>query len=1342
VKSFGLIRTNVGLTTNIKIMVSSDYSLTLDSIDSTGELSVSKFKKKSFIEKNYWDELINYFWENTPIELSYFIKYENDLETMSNDYSQQYDELYYYGARNISNNKDYSEEFEYFAPLYISPNNLPKYFIIFRVDGPGISKVDKKNVKTEVFNKFKTVKLFDLTLKTSLGYWFDINFRKNQFFPKSPLEIEFNSTEFSRYNGIGYDTPGYISKAFFLESVYEEEKEIFEMEKYIFDGWKRNKIVFPNILNLSFLFDDTPADADTLRKWSINRYYGFYLDDLEKVSSFSPYQPPQLHSDVKILDNNIISSTYSFPFVEQFKSQKTYWVEYEGEYYQVQRYTKSTGRVLGSSDSFSEEYTTSFTSTFRIISDLDLKGKEAELNQNSGKIDSVNTNRLLNVDGTNFDIPEWNSADIWLIEIDGIYHNLVRETNEEIVSGNSVVTTKIRINTDWTFTIDENNYTYYVNKKDPTYTIKKSYLITGDNKPFSFPIYRVKFSDIKDFDDRIIDTNYSKFEYEKELELTETDETKMYLTNLDSPTEPRDLDDFTFKNEVVNIPVSSEYTVNWETFKITNGEMSEIWRRNPVYCRWGFQNSSSANDMPYLLNNSLVFEDYNRTTNTFDVKPSRIERNLDYFLTINSSTASYLYHSLHVENQISGVIDTSFKFELDKYVNLGTYSIGSQTLTYNYDYFSWFFEKSNYFNDSKIKTTSKKYSLFNGGDNSIPNTTLFRGVKYNLFEVSSINKNQLGNIEVLNLKNSNKYEGWKFSVLLSDNDWTIDWIDRTTTSKSATVSQLDNQMQWRIFDQWEMNKNYSNGDLVIVDDMIYESSIDNNVTVEPNKFYSTLYNTKSAPYNQLNWVEYTNKVFWNPTVTYPNLSNGLGSTGDIIYNYGDYWKYESSGTDDFWNPITSSTSGYNSGDIVLFKGRWWKSLVSGNQHRPDYNIPFLSGGVYSRFWEETSENNPLWYKVEIWSRRYVYDAGNYIIHNDILWYNSAFVDAGIEPGTTTDWQRVYSLVPDTDIIYDPTTNPIIEMNEAFYECTSNASDSTLENGINIYINEKWKNVLVNIVVSDNTIPNLSETDRDQLYNHLTYKLSAYNFIDSVNNLQNKNGFTDYVNYFRIDENDNIYKWNFDNIDGLPFILICENPDEFQMKRNSLTYTKIEKPSKLNPSKFATVINDDISNLNDWNGISPACEIKENAELPSKIDLYHGGRNLLTDVVHRFSGFYSPVFYEPELFSKDFFTSSVGNYKFDIDFTNFGILKERRIRKVNHTGTILNLQNVSDEKSIYPMLDEFGYTTIDFFLFKSTWDSEYLVKVDKNPTEPQPIINEPEINTTSVGIQVPLNNPSL
>ena len=69
--------------------------------------------------------------------------------------------------------------------------------------------------------------------------------------------------------------------------------------------YSESKIIHPQILNFSFLFDDTPSTPDTVKKWSLNRYFGFYLDDMELVKTISPYITPFLKGDVVILENNI-----------------------------------------------------------------------------------------------------------------------------------------------------------------------------------------------------------------------------------------------------------------------------------------------------------------------------------------------------------------------------------------------------------------------------------------------------------------------------------------------------------------------------------------------------------------------------------------------------------------------------------------------------------------------------------------------------------------------------------------------------------------------------------------------------------------------------------------------------------------------------------------------------------------------------------------------------------------------------------------------------------------------------------------------------------------------------
>ena len=69
----------------------------------------------------------------------------------------------------------------------------------------------------------------------------------------------------------------------------------------------------------------------------------------------------------------------------------------------------------------------------------------------------------------------------------------------------------------------------------------------------------------------------------------------------------------------------------------------------------------------------------------------------------------------------------------------------------------------------------------------------------------------------------------------------------------------------------------------------------------------------------------------------------------------------------------------------------------------------------------------------------------------------------------------------------------------------------------------------------------------------------------------------------------------------------------------------------------------------------------------------------------------------------------GNYSFDTSLTNFGLMRERKFSKVNRLKSLLKLTDVSDTNSIYPMVDEFGYAFSDFFIFKSSWDSDYYVE---------------------------------
>jgi len=1262
-KSFALLRTNTGLTTNIKVMVDSEYGLSLDSIESVQELATSKLKKASFNKKNYFDELVPYFFRNMPTEISYAIKYEDDSDSMTDNFASQYDELYQYGARNIVSNKDYSEEYEYFAPLHISKGKLPKAFAIFRVDGPGMNSIDRNNIRQEIFEEFKAVKVFDMTKSTPLGEWLDLNFIDNKYFPTAPFEMSFDRLEFSQWNGIDYDSGGYTTKSLFMDDFIEEEKEIFAFEKFVFDGFKNNKIVYPNIINFSFLFDDTPATPTGLRKWSINRYFGFYIDNMDLAKTMSPFRVPFIKADAEVLPGNILSSPSGDPFMEGWSSDRTFYVEYKGEYYKVEKFRETLKATLkpivsrpqppvaqmkprskeapiaipvdrlsgpveedyissniGSGVVIKEEISPTFADRWRIVAPMDLAGKQAALNRNIGTIDSENI--LMNYDNTPLEIEGFEIADVWLIEIDGKYHNLVKEGG------------KIRVHTDYSFKFYENYYEYWINKPDASYT-KRGEFSDANGFPSKFKIYRLAFTDIKDFDDRIVDTEFSKFEYEKESEITETEETKLYVNNLNSNAHPKDVDDFIYKDKVAYIPASSEYTANHETFKIIGNELTPLWRKNPVHCRWAFEDSLSANDYPYVLNNSVRFEDYNRTVNPFDPDPHRKERNLDYFYTINASTFSYLHHTLHVENNTSSGT-SKFYFDFEKYLGQDTYRIGTQSMKYDFDYFSWFFDRKTTFLSGKMAKNVKKHSVFSRSEAGVPNITLFRGIKFLMHDIESVSKNSAGQITAINVKEANSFQDYKFSILLS---------------------HINNGMVWDLIEEWKMGKSYKKGEIVCYADILYRARRDNS-TIVPVITKNSI-QIKAVPYNlEADWEYYINDhiPLFCPLKSENRYyeKNSPSLCKSIVYNSGDYYMFN--GYDkpvDFWNPIVAykpnsrllidtngkiGVMGYSKDAMVLYRGEYYRSLSDNNIYPPNFSQETYENGNWRMHWAKVVGMNSRltrWIEVNIWNPSLSYEPNSYIVHLGVLYKSGdSKVPSGEAPGVSSMWKRLYSYEPDTDLQYQPNSNPLIRMNNEYYMIVSNPWSMTMENGIRIYINKRWKNILVNIAINDNTMEGLSGKDRDFLYTALNKKLTAMNFIECINNLSNKGGFTDYVKYSVISEDGSIKEYSYENIESLPHILFAEKPQQIEVKVESLKVGQ-RKVSSLKPTKVLEGGKiGDISQINHFNKTHIATTIEENKEDPSVGRIYHGAANVTTDSMFRFSGNYYPLFGDISLFKRD------------------------------------------------------------------------------------------------------------
>lgn len=791
-KSFQLIRTNPALTTNIKLVVNADYKLYLESFDTNKQLSDQKYKHFLINKDNFYEDQIINFYDGLSSNLAFDVKYDSDVSDVFSTYDKQFDDIYWGGAKSVEDNW-YDEDNEYFAPLFIRKGDIPEGFIILRVDDSipydelvnefGPSELNKDNFHNQIVDKWKCVNLFDMRYETDFGYFLHNNYVDNIGFPDKSFELDFREYEYSKIYGIDYINGVYVTKSKFLQDLLYFEQPHFKLEKEILNSFRSNDLIFPNILNIKYLFNDIPASPNKINNYSLNRYYGFYINKLEFVTNLTSYITPSIKNDIR-LNNNIFvdlsgNTISESPFIEGYYADKTYWIQYDCDFYKVIRTFKDDKYV------------------YQIISDFDMSGltfnsindRTCIINYETGTNYQCRT--IQNPSGytnfisgftNNFIIDPYNIegetksmyGDLYLINIDGIYH-VLKERNGEYY-----------IHTDYAINSYPDRLEYWKGGKNSKYYINKDVYNYGE-KPLSYPVYRLKFCDIKDFDFNIVNTHFSDFDYEKDHYIS-TPEHKLYATDYNNSSvlnksfmvHPRG--EFG-QYQIMN--VSSEYISDDELYEISFNNLTDIWRKNQYVTKWGFAGSNSKCDYPYKLNNSIDVGDiFNGTCNIVSSTPNIIEKNLDYFYRIgnfysNGQVVRYLNQTTNIE--VDFMADFSKKFNLDLY------------LKSDVDYFDYFFKNKSYIEIDSLNYTkpTMKYSTFQSGDKYTYSNTLFKGININAIKIKNISRDSSGKILNIISDNSKNFNNYKFSIILND---VYEYYDGTTYTDTIENGLTENHV--------------------------------------------------------------------------------------------------------------------------------------------------------------------------------------------------------------------------------------------------------------------------------------------------------------------------------------------------------------------------------------------------------------------------------------------------------------------------------------------------------------------------------------------------------------------
>jgi len=291
-KSFGLLRTNPKLTSNVKLVIDSSDFIYLSSFSANKELSSSEYKKFELHSLGKYSADVSRFYRSLPMSSRYEVMRENPDLTVYSEYSKQYENQYNLGAE-FNTTKLYDEQYRFLAPLWLD-KKVPSMFVVYRVEGTTYSDFeiadtnthnDQNNRILDLLKNAAIVKTFDLTRKTSAGTYIRNHIEDSQF-PNGGLSFDFKDGEPCVYHGIDLFNGGFVSKEDYIYDDYiRTDMTEIDANEIISGGFERNGMVFANIINMEFMFDDPYAE-----KYKTYRYFGLYADNI-KEGSFESHAP-------------------------------------------------------------------------------------------------------------------------------------------------------------------------------------------------------------------------------------------------------------------------------------------------------------------------------------------------------------------------------------------------------------------------------------------------------------------------------------------------------------------------------------------------------------------------------------------------------------------------------------------------------------------------------------------------------------------------------------------------------------------------------------------------------------------------------------------------------------------------------------------------------------------------------------------------------------------------------------------------------------------------------------------------------------------------------------------